>query len=163
MRAYPMAPVLAAALSVGPAPAPAQGLPSVKVPADVDRVLRDYEKAWAANDARALAALFAEDGIALPSKQPPARGRDNIARAYSGGGAMPTYLRVIDYRSSGDLATIVGGYGPAGQAADFGKFVLVLRRVEGRWMIAADIENANMRMGPPPPAAPGARAGGRES
>ena len=147
MRAYLVMPVLAAVLGAGPAAA--QSLPSVSVPPDVDRVLRDYEKAWAANDAKGLAALFAEDGIALPSNQPPARGKDSIARAYSGGGGMPTYLRVIDYRASGELATIVGAYGPAGQAGDVGKFVLVLRKVDGRWLIAADIENGNMRMGPP--------------
>ncbi|MBQ5941118.1 SgcJ/EcaC family oxidoreductase [Massilia sp. AB1] len=148
MRGVLMAPVLAAALNI--VRAAAQSLPSVSVPPEVDRVLRDYEKAWAANDARGLAALFAEDGMALPSNQPPARGRDSIAKAYSGGGGMPTFLRVIDYRASGDLATVVGAYGPAGQALDAGKFVLVLRKVDGRWLIAADIENANMRMGPPP-------------
>jgi len=148
MRAYLMAPVLAAVLSVGPAAG--QSLPTVSVPPEVDRVLRDYEKAWAANDAKGLAALFADDGIALPSNQPPARGTDSIAKAYSGGGGMPTFLRVIDYRASGDLATVVGAYGPAGQTRDVGKFVLVLRKVDGRWLIAADIENANMRMGPAP-------------
>ncbi|MBQ5945965.1 SgcJ/EcaC family oxidoreductase [Massilia sp. ST3] len=157
MRAYLIAPMLAAVLSL--APAMAQTLPSGDVPPDVERVLRDYEKAWAANDAKALAALFAEDGIALPSNQPPARGKERIAQAYAGGGAMPTFLRVIDYRASGDLATLVGAYGPAGQARDFGKFVLVLRRVDGRWLIAADIENANMRMGPPPGPAPRPAAG----
>lgn len=139
--------LMAAALIV--VPARAQTPASMPVPADIDRVLRDYEKAWAANDAQALASLFAEDGMALPSGQPAAKGRDGIARAYSGGGGMPTYLRVLDYRQEGDLAYVVGGYGQAGQNKDFGKFVLVLRRVAGRWLIAADIENANMRMGPP--------------
>jgi ketosteroid isomerase-like protein len=139
--------MLAAALTMGPALA--QTPASMPVPADIDRVLRDYEKAWAANDAQGLAGLFLEDGMALPSGQPAARGRDSIAKAYSGGGGMPTYLRVLDYRQEGDLAYVVGGYGQAGRNKDFGKFVLVLRRVGGRWLIAADIENANMRMGPP--------------
>jgi hypothetical protein len=113
--------MLAAALTMGPALA--QTPASMPVPADIDRV--------------------------LPSGQPAARGRDSIAKAYSGGGGMPTYLRVLDYRQEGDLAYVVGGYGQAGRNKDFGKFVLVLRRVGGRWLIAADIENANMRMGPP--------------
>lgn len=154
MRTIVLAPLLAAVLALGPAAA--QSLPSVALPPDIDRVLRDYEKAWAANDAKGIASLFAADGIALPGNQPPARGLDAITRAYAGGGAQPTYLRAIDYRTAGDLAYIVGAYGPAGQTTDFGKFVLVLRRVEGRWMIAADIENANMRMGPPPRPAPAA-------
>jgi ketosteroid isomerase-like protein len=147
MRRLLLAPLLAGLLAF---PALAQTLPSVAVPPEVDRLLRDYERAWAANDAGALAALFAPDGFALPSGQPAARGADSIRKAYSHGGGMPTTLRAIDYRASGELAYVVGAYGPAGQPGDFGKFVLVLRRVDGRWLIAADIENANQRMGPPP-------------
>ncbi|MCA1857650.1 nuclear transport factor 2 family protein [Massilia oculi] len=131
------------------APAIAQEPPSVTLPADVDQLLRAYERAWAANDAAGLAALFAPDGYALPSGQAPARGTDSIRRAYAGGGGQPTTLRALEYRVSGDLAYMVGAYGPAQSRQDFGKFVLVLRRVDGRWLIAADIENANQRMGPP--------------
>jgi ketosteroid isomerase-like protein len=147
MRAFLLLPVMTAAMAV--LPAAAQPPTSLPVPPEIERVLRDYEKAWGANDAQGLASLFVEDGMALPSGQPAAKGRDSIAKAYSGGGGMPTYLRVLDYRASGDMAYVVGGYGQAGQNKDFGKFVLVLRRVDGRWLIAADIENANMRMGPP--------------
>ena len=154
MRAYLKTPLLAALVAgqLIASAASAQTPPSMSVPPEIDRVLRDYEKAWAANDAKGLAALFAEDGMALPSNQPPARGKDSIAKAYGGGGGQPTYLRVLDYRASGDLAYLVGGYGAAGQQQDMGKFVLVLRKVDGRWLIAADIENANAnrRMGPPP-------------
>lgn len=149
MRKLFLAPLLAGLLAF---PALAQTMPSVPVPPEVDRLLRDYERAWAANDAGALAALFAPDGFALPSGQPPARGADSIRKAYSHGGGMPTTLRAIDHRASGELAYVVGAYGPAGQPGDFGKFVLVLRRVDGRWLIAADIENANQRMGAPRPA-----------
>lgn len=142
-----LAPILVAMLAM---PAHARTPPKVDVPAEVDQLLRAYERAWAANDAAALAALFAPDGFALPSEQPPARGQDSIRRVYSHGGGQPTSLRPLDYRASGDLAYVVGAYGPAEQARDFGKFVLVLRRMEGRWLIAADIENANQRVGPPP-------------
>ena len=148
MRTLLIAPLLAAALAAFPATA--QSLPSVTLPADIERVLKDYEKAWSANDAPALASLFLPDGMALPSGQQPARGTDAIRKAYSHGGAMPTSLRAVDYAVSGDMAYIVGGYAPAGAQADMGKFVLVLRRVDGRWLIAADIENANMQMRPMP-------------
>ena len=148
MRSLLRASILCAALAAFPAAA--QTLPSVSLPPELDRVLRDYEKAWATNDAKALSDLFTQDGMALPSGQPVARGTDAIRKAYGHGGGQPTFLRAIDYRVSGDLAYIVGAYGPAGQARDFGKFVLVLRRDGGRWLIAADIENTNMQMGPPP-------------
>lgn len=147
MRTLLLAPVIASVFAF--APALAQTPSSVSVPAEVDQLLRAYERAWAANDAQALAGLFAPDGFALPSGQPPARGHDSIRQAYAHGGGQPTALRALDYRSSGDLAYLVGAYGPANQERDFGKFVLVLRKVGGRWLIAADIENANQRMGPP--------------
>lgn len=148
MRTLLIAPLLAAAIAAFPAFA--QPLPSVVLPPDIDRVLKDYEKAWSANDASALASLFLPNGMALPSGQLPGRGTDAIRKAYSHGGAMPTTLRAIDYAVSADMAYIVGGYAPAGAQTDMGKFVLVLRRVDGRWMIAADIENANMQMRPMP-------------
>jgi ketosteroid isomerase-like protein len=151
MRKMLFAPLFAAMLAL---PAFAQSLPSVAVPAEVDQLLRAYERAWAANDAPALAALFAPDGFALPGGQPPARGHERIRSAYAHGGGRPTTLRALDYRSSGDLAYVVGAYGPAQPPREVGKFVLVLRKVEGRWLIAADIENANQRMGPPPRPAP---------
>ncbi len=162
MRKMLLAPLFAAVLAM---PASTQALPSVSVPAEIDQVLRAYERAWAANDAAALAALFAPDGFALPSGQPPARGKESIRKAYGHGGGQPTTLRALEYRASGDLAYLVGAYGPATQPGDVGKFVLVLRKVDGRWLIAADIENANGRMGPTqrPAAKPSAGQGGTQT
>ena len=82
--------VLIAALGLGtgalagaqpPEPAP---LPSVVLPAALDRVLRDYEQAWQAKDAAKLAGLFAEDGFVLSSGVPPVRGRIAIQAHYTG-------------------------------------------------------------------------------
>lgn len=56
-------------------------LPDVPLPAELDRVLRDYERAWNAGNAAGLAALFAEDGVILQSNQPPVRGRAAIEAA----------------------------------------------------------------------------------
>ena len=52
--------------------------PSIELPAELKRVLTDYEKAWTARDAKALAALFTEDGFVLTNGQPMARGRAAI-------------------------------------------------------------------------------------
>lgn len=130
----------------------AEPLASVDLPDDLDRVLRDYERAWIANDPVALATLFTADGMALPNGQPPARGSDAIRKAYSQGAGGPLSLRALAYQVSGDLAYVIGGFGAAPDKPDFGKFVLVLRRgSDGRWMLVADIDNVN-RM--PPTAAP---------
>lgn len=133
----------------------AQPLPTVALPAEVDRVLKDYARAWEANDPAALARLFAPDGMALPSGQPPARGADSIRQAYSQGAGVPLHLRPIAFGSSGDLAFVIGGFGPAADQPDFGKFTLVLRRSpEGRWLIVADMDNSNAPSRPAPPPKP---------
>lgn len=118
---------------------------SVALPADLDRVLRDYEKAWRARDARALADLFTEDGYVLSPGSPPVRGRDAIARHYAGAGGN-LYLRAFAFAVDGRLAYIVGGFSHVEGAADDGKFTLTLARGDGgRWRIASDMDNGNER------------------
>ncbi len=46
-------------------------------------MLGAYERAWRARDAAALAALFTEDGVVLPSGGRPVRGRDAIRALYA--------------------------------------------------------------------------------
>ena len=74
------APVRRAEPSISP-DAPIQ--PSVTLPAELDRVLRDYESAWGARSPDALASLFTDDGFVLQPGRLPARGRDDILRAYT--------------------------------------------------------------------------------
>ena len=125
-----------------PAGAPAQ-LPSVTLPPELDRVLRDYEKAWAARDAAALAALFTDDGMTLSNGKPPVRGRDAVRQGYEGSGG-PLALRAIAYATSDTVGYIIGGFAMRAGAPDGGKFVLALRRSRGGpWKIAADIDNMN--------------------
>lgn len=130
--------------------------PSVALPPELDRVLRDYERAWQAKDAAALAALFAEDGFALPSGRPPLRGRDAIRAGYADGGG-PLSLRALAFATEGPVGYIVGAYGPGAGEPDSGKFVLALRRTGERWSIAADIDNSNHRSRPVPSPSPTSR------
>ena len=139
--AAPEAAAVASSASASATPLPA----SVELPADLARVLRDYEKAWTAGDTAALAALFTSDGYALPNGQPPAAGGEAIRAAYQRSAGSPLSLRALHYVQSGDMAYIIGGYGGAAGKPDFGKFVLVLRRgQDGSWRIAADMDNANV-------------------
>jgi len=119
--------------------------PSVTLPAPLARVLTDYETAWRARDADALAALFAEDGFVLPSGRPPVRGRDRIREHYADSGG-PLSLRALAFRQQGDVAFIIGGYAREPGQPDVGKFTLTLVRVEdGRWLIQSDMDNGNQR------------------
>lgn len=135
-----------------PAAAPAR-VPSVTLPPELDRVLRDYEQEWEAGNVTALARLFTEDGFVLRPGHPPVRGRAAIEESYRGASG-DLHLRALAYSAEGSVGYIIGAfaYGSA-DAPDGGKFILTLRRgADGRWLITADMDNPNAmpRRGPPP-------------
>ena len=132
----------AAAVSPTAAPDPAP-LPSVTLPPELARVLTDYEAAWRAKDAAALARLFAEDGFVLQRNKPPVRGRDAIEKAYAGaGGALA--LRALAYATEGPVGYIIGGYAARAGEPDDGKFTLTLKKApNGKWLIMSDMDNGN--------------------
>lgn len=136
---------IAAADSPPQTEVPAAPLPSVTLPAALARVLTDYETAWRARDAKALAALFTEDGFVLSSGSPPVRGRVEIEKHYQGAGG-PLALRAFAYGVDGSLGWIVGGFGREAGQPDSGKFTLTLRKgPDGRWLINSDMDNGNRR------------------
>jgi ketosteroid isomerase-like protein len=137
--------------AIPPAAAP---LPSATLPPELERVLRDYERAWQARDAAALAANFTDDGFVLANGRPPVRGQAAIREAYAESGG-PLHLRALGYAAGDTVGYIVGAFATRAGEADQGKFVLALRRAPGGpWRIAADIDNPNRlpRMGPRPAA-----------
>lgn len=118
--------------------------PSVQLPPDLDRVLRDYETRFRIGG-DTLAALFTPDGYVLPSGQPPVRGRANIAGFYSRAGG-PLVLRAIAYGTEGNVGYILGGYTYGDATTDIGKLTLTLRKdSNGRWLIFSDMDNSNRR------------------
>jgi len=126
-------------------PTTAADSPSITLPAELDRVLRDYETGWSGKDPQALSRLFAEDGFALQSGTPGARGRAAIAAAYASAGG-DLRLRALGYSMDGGTGYIIGAYRYGAGTSDAGKFVLALRKgPDGRWLIAADIDNGNRR------------------
>jgi ketosteroid isomerase-like protein len=117
--------------------------PSVELAPALARVLTDYEAAWRARDAKALAALFAEDGFVLPSGHPPVRGRAAIEKHYAGAGG-PLSLRAIAFATEGPVGYVIGGHTRQKGQPDEGKFTLTLRRnPEGRWLIFSDMDSGN--------------------
>jgi ketosteroid isomerase-like protein len=116
--------------------------PSIKLPADLDRVLRDYERYWSARDPAALAKIFVEDGFVLSPGNPIVRGRPAIEAFYRGSGA-PLALRAVAYATEGNVGYIIGAYAANPTDPDRGKFTLTLRREAGRWLIVSDMDNGN--------------------
>ncbi|MEK6284161.1 MAG: DUF4440 domain-containing protein [Acidobacteriota bacterium] len=121
--------------------APSQ--PSVQLPAELARVLTDYEGAWRSRNANALALLFAEDGFVLPNGSLPVRGRAEVERFYTGKGG-PLSLRAIAFAAEGKVGYIIGGFARQKGEPDIGKFTLTLRKgTDGRWLIVSDMDSSN--------------------
>ena len=154
--------VFAPAGAQTPSPAEAPPLASITLPPELDRVLRDYERAWRSGDATAVAALFAEDGYVLQSGRNPIRGRAAIANAYKGQAGGPLRLRAFAYATSDTTGYILGayGYGEGSTIPDQGKYTVTLRRSRGGpWQLFSDMDNGNQSPrqrtpGPQPSPAP---------
>jgi len=151
---------VAAALAAG---VPLRGGMIGTAPASVDPAVAKVADAFAAamnaGDAAAAAAVFAEDGIEMPPDRPALRGRAAIEKYYREMFAGPVKLSgfSLTHRESevaGNVAYLSGvstvtvtppGAPPARQT---GKYVVVLKRIGGRWFAADAIHNAD---GPCPP------------
>ncbi len=116
----------------------------ITLPSSLSRVLTDYENRWKAGDAAGLALLFTEDGFVLAPGQPPVRGRAAIRKLYTGPGS-PLSLRAFAYAVNGNFGYILGGYSSSPGTPDEGKFTLILRKRNGRWLIVSDMDNENRR------------------
>jgi ketosteroid isomerase-like protein len=117
--------------------------PSIVLPADLARVLRDYEAAWSAMDATALSHLFAEDGFVLSNGHEPVRGRAAVEAFYRNQGG-PLSLRPLAFGADGQVGYIIGGFSSIPGQPDIGKFTLTLRKdADGRWLIVSDMDNTN--------------------
>jgi hypothetical protein len=116
--------------------------PSINLPPELDRVLRDYERHWMAKDGAALSALFTEDGFI--ARGPWIRGRDAIRAAYSTSSGGDLRLRALAYATSDTVGYIVGAFRYGEATTDGGKFILALRRApRSDWKIAADLDASN--------------------
>lgn len=129
-----------------PAPQAVESTPSpVTLPPELERVLRDYERAWRDGNGKALGELFTEDGFAVQAGSPLARGRSAIASHITGPGG-DLQLTAYAFATSGTTGYIVGGYRYPGSPGPGGRFVLALQRnAAGRWLIAADLDNNGPR------------------
>lgn len=119
---------------------------SVTLPAPLDRVLRDYETAWARSDEKALASLFADDGLVMAMGGLPVRGRAAIELQYANSGGGPLSLRAIAFAAEGSIGFILGCYAPRAGEPEIGKFTLTLKKdTAGGWLIFSDMDNPNRR------------------
>jgi ketosteroid isomerase-like protein len=121
-------------------PASADAPATITLPPALARVLTDYEAAWRARDAAALARLFADDRVVVPNACPPVTGRARVQECYANSGG-PLALRAIASKTDGALGYIIGAYAEKKGGPDLGKFTLTLAKgSDGRWLIVADMD-----------------------
>jgi ketosteroid isomerase-like protein len=120
----------------------------IDLPAPLARVLRDYEAAWRARDAAALAQLFVDGEVVMPNGCAPVKGRAAVQSCYSGSGGDLS-LRALAFATDATVGYIIGEYAPRNSEPAIGRFTLTLRRnASGQWLIVSDMDRAYPRQAP---------------
>jgi ketosteroid isomerase-like protein len=124
------------------------------VSAQINEISVKWMAAFKQRDFAAIEALYASNGLLLPSNSPPIEGPEAIVEVWKSWGDLPNVEFTfgadrIEVSSSGDLAYDYGWYAFAfdtddGRVTDKGKYVVVWKKVGGAWKVAADIFNTNL-------------------
>lgn len=112
-----------------------------------------WEKAFAEGDIDWIANIYTTDGLLLPPGSPAIEGREAIHKAWKGYREIPGVAFAfesvrVEASPSGDMAWEFGTYtfdfdSDTGRVETAGKYILVWKKVDGAWQVAADIFNGN--------------------
>jgi uncharacterized protein (TIGR02246 family) len=130
----------------------------------IAKVAEAFRAAMLKGDAAAVAAVYREDAVEMPSCAPPVYGRAAIERYYhdlfTHLGTFTTFtLSHLEAAGSGDVAFIAGtsrqtlSVPSKGAFDDSGKYVVVLKRTDGAWKVAYAMSGGDHQLLPPPSAA----------
>ena len=144
------------------APSKAADSDTARAVATVDRVaeekaIRDLDAQWAsavaAKDTARIAQLYATDGLYMAPDYQALGGRAGAQKGWgmlfaTPGAALtfgPTRIVVAE---AGDMAYDIGTYtfsmnGPKGPVEDKGKYLVVWKKQDGAWKVAADMFNSD--------------------
>jgi uncharacterized protein (TIGR02246 family) len=139
--------------------APGDGARSVDP--EIAKVAEAFRTAMLKGDAAAVAAVYREDAVEMPSCAPPVYGRAAIERYYR---EMFTHLGTftsftlshLEATVSGDIAFLAGtsrqtiAVPAKGAFDDSGKYVVVLKRTGGAWKVAYSMAGGDHQLLPPP-------------
>jgi ketosteroid isomerase-like protein len=119
---------------------------------DVAARAATWEKEYNAGNLDAVVALYAPDGCRMPPNRELARGRDAILAQLKTGkdrGAANVKIAVTGAETEGDLGYGMGTYvvtGADGSHVDHGKWMLISKKIDGKWLTTCDIFNSDMPM-----------------
>ena len=134
---------------VSTSPASAQG-----VREQIDGLNASWVVAFKSRDFAMIEALYMPDGMLLPTGTPAIEGQKAIVSVWKSWGDIPNVEiafaanRVVA-ATSGDMAYAYGWYTfsfdtDKGRSEDRGKYVVVWKKVNGAWKVAAHIFNSNL-------------------
>jgi len=144
------------ASSGGNTVAPATQAPMDKAAAEAEIRALDtvFFGAVAAHDADAMASTYANDAISMPANSPIQKGHDAIQKAdeeflKTPKVAMTGGTDMIRFSDDGTVAYATGTYhatwtdAKGKPAAEDGKFLNVMKKIDGKWKIVADAYSGN--------------------
>ncbi len=108
-----------------------------------------FSKAYDSGDAKAVAAFYTEEGELFPPNETIVKGRPAIEafwKAAIDAGVKGVTLKTTEVFALGETVAETGTYtlsGKDGEPADQGKYVVVWKRVEGKWKLHRDCWNSN--------------------
>ena len=124
------------------------------VSAQIKEISAKWVAAFKQRDFVMIEALYTSDGLLLSSNSPPIEGPKAVVEVWKSWRELPNVAiefgaNRIEVSSSGDMAYDYGWYTFAfdtdnGRFEDKGKYVVVWKRVDGAWKVAADIFNTNL-------------------
>jgi len=139
--------ILAAALLVVPATAVAQQNDAGK--AALKEMTPKWQAAANANDAAAVAALYAKDGVLQPPNSAPVEGQEAIQKFWAANfvEGNTVELTTDEMYGMGDSAAETGMWvvtAADGSHVDHGHYSLIYKQVNGTWKIASDMWKSDM-------------------
>lgn len=122
--------------------------------ADIRKGDEAFFAAVKAGDAEAIASLYSADAISMPANSPPLKGHDGILKFNQDFLKLPQLTmtggsETVGFSDDGTLAYDAGKYSVSFADAkgrtirDEGKFLNVLKRVDGQWKVVIDAFSSN--------------------
>ena len=113
-------------------------------------VCQQFEKSFNQGDAEGVASLYSDDAKILPPNMDIVEEKNTIQSYWQGAldmGIKSFKGELIDMDSSGNLGYFVGKYtlyDNDNQEVDQGKWISVLKNIDGKWKVHRDIFNTSI-------------------
>ena len=113
-------------------------------------ICEQFVKLYNQGDAEGLASLYSEDAKILSPNRDFVEGKKAIQTFWQGAlemGVKSFKSEIVDTDSSGNLGILVGKYtlySGENQEIDQGKYVSVLKNIDGKWKVHRDVYNSSM-------------------